>query len=508
MKINDHSLIERSDARRASDPESTVVATPSATAERGDVQKPVTVTWLVDGEKQTAKFTQAITIGRDDSCDVSVSDKSVSRQHVQIWSEAGQWYMADLESGNGTFLDRVLVQKAVLPRKSTLQLGSDGPKIKIKVPGATGGASVAEIAEHYFGDPADGEVGHRTMLVRRAFRKAEKTQKNRYRSVIAGAVGLLTLSVGIGIYQFLMLQNNRELAMEMFYNMKTLQVQLAQLEHLVRESGDAEIITEVNARQQQIGAMEARYDGFLDEIGILGPTLSDEDRIILRIARMFGECELEMPEGFVQEVKNYIKKWKTTPRLKKALQRMHQHELAPIISSAMLENHLPPQFLYLALHESDFDVQAIGPETRFGIAKGIWQFIPSTARRYGLRTGPLVELPRHDPIDDRFDTQRATEAAARYLRDIYNKEAQASGLLVIASYNWGPTNILKRIRKMPDNPRDRNFWQLLKQHEIPKETHDYVFYIFSAIVIGEDPALFGFEFENPLETIDTGQIEI
>jgi membrane-bound lytic murein transglycosylase D len=502
MKANDHRLMKRSD------PESTVVATPPETAGRGGVQKPVTVAWLVDGEKQTAKFTQAITIGRDDSCDVCVKDESVSRQHVQIWCEAGRWHIADLNSGNGTFLDRVLVQEAVLPRKSTLRLGSDGPRIRIKVPGASGGASVAEIAEHYFGDSGDGEVGHRTMLVRRAYRKVEKTQKRRYRNMIAGAVGLLSISIGIGIYQFLMLQKTRELAMDMFYNMKTIQVQVAQLEELIRESGDTKLATQVNARQQEIGAMEVRYDSFLDEIGILGPNLSDEDRIILRVARMFGECELDMPEGFMQEVKNYIEKWKTTPRLKQALQRMQQHELAPIITAAMLENHLPPQFLYLALHESDFNVEAIGPKTRFGIAKGIWQFIPSTARRYGLRTGPLVELPRHDPTDDRFDTQRATEAAARYLRDIYNKDAQASGLLVIASYNWGPTNIRKRIRDMPDNPRDRNFWRLLKQHKIPQETHDYVFYIFSAIVIGEDPALFGFEFENPLKTINSSEIEV
>lgn len=507
MKEIDHSLIERPTEHPAPDAEHTVVVDPPETPRGGGAQKPVMVTWLVDGEKQTAKFTQAITIGRDATCDVCVSDESVSRQHVQIWCEAGQWHIADLQSGNGTFLDRVLVQKAVLPRKSTLRLGKDGPKIWIKVPGAPGGASVAEIAEHYFGDPADGEVGHRTMLVRRAYRKVEKTQKRRYRSIIAGAVGLLSISIGIGIYQFLMLQKTRELAMDIFYNMKTVQVQVAQLEDLIGESSDTEIITQVEARRREIGAMEAQYDQFLDELGVLGPGLSEEDRIIMRVARMFGECELDIPEGFVQEVKNYIAKWKTTGRLRRSLERMHQHNLAPTIAAAMLDKHLPPQFLYLALHESGFNAHAIGPETRFGIAKGIWQFIPSTALRYGLRTGPLVELPRHDPRDDRFDANRATDAASRYLRDIYNKEAQASGLLVIASYNWGPANIRKRIREMPDNPRDRNFWQLLKQHEIPSETYDYVFYIFSAIVIGEDPALFGFEFKNPLQTIDTEQIE-
>ncbi len=132
----------------------------------------------------------------------------------------------------------------------------------------------------------------------------------------------------------------------------------------------------------------------------------------------------------------------------------------------------------------------------------MWQFIPATARRYGLRTGPLVELPRHDPKDERFEPDLATGAAARYLHDIYYMDAQASGLLVMASYNWGPRNIRTRIRSMPENPRDRNFWALLKQHDIPKETYDYVFYIFSAIVIGENPSLFGFDFDNPLEIID------
>ena len=508
MKDNDHSLMERPAARSEPDAESTIVVDRPETARGGDVQKPVTVTWLVDGEKQTAKFTQAITIGRDACCDVRLSDESVSREHVQIWCEAGQWHIADLESGNGTFLDRVLIHKAILPRKSTLRLGNAGPKLWVKVPGAPRGASVAEITEHYFGDPADGEVGHQTMLVRRAYRKVEKKQKRRYRNIIAGAVGLLSISIGIGIYQFLMLQKTRQLAMDIFYNMKTMQVQVARLDDLVRDSGDTARLAEVDSRRAGISAMEAQYDQFLDQLGILGPDLSDEDRIILRVARMFGECELNMPEGFVQEVNNYIAKWKTTGRLRQSLQRMHQHDLAPIITSAMLDNHLPPQFLYLALHESGFDTRAVGPRTRFGFAKGIWQFIPSTAMRYGLRTGPLVELPRHDPRDDRFDANRATAAAARYLRDIYNKEAQASGLLVIASYNWGPTNIRKRIRAMPDNPRDRNFWQLLKQHKIPKETYDYVFYIFSAIVIGEDPALFGFDFENPLEDIDGDQIEI
>jgi membrane-bound lytic murein transglycosylase D len=57
------------------------------------------------------------------------------------------------------------------------------------------------------------------------------------------------------------------------------------------------------------------------------------------------------------------------------------------------------------------------------------------------------------------------------------------------------------IRSLPENPRERNFWKLLEKYrdKIPGETYNYVFYIFSAAVIGENPRLFGFNFDNPLK---------
>ncbi len=57
----------------------------------------------------------------------------------------------------------------------------------------------------------------------------------------------------------------------------------------------------------------------------------------------------------------------------------------------LLRQHMAPQFYYLALQESDFRDEIVGPETRYGFAKGIWQFIPQTAIKYGLSIGPLVE---------------------------------------------------------------------------------------------------------------------
>ena len=76
--------------------------------------------------------------------------------------------------------------------------------------------------------------------------------------------------------------------------------------------------------------------------------------------------------------------------------------------------------------------------------------------------------------------------------------------MVIASYNWGERRVIELIRKMPETPRERNFWRLLTDHkkEIPRETYDYVFRIISAAVIGENPSLFGFNFDNPLAYIE------
>ncbi len=465
------------------------------------VAGPVHVVWRQDDEEQRKTFTNTFTIGRDPGCDISVSDSGVSRRHVRISRTGGHWRVKDLNSGNGSFLDSVRIREAVLPLASTLQVG-DEFKLWLNVPEAPSNITDEEIAERYFGDSADHELGNRTLRVRAAYRQLDKKQKLRYRAIISTVLVVLIATIGLGAYQHLMLQKTRELATDMFYSMKSIEVQVARIEDLVRDSDNAELIDEAKARREEVNALEAQYDQFLEELDVLGPDLSEKDRVILRVARMFGECELTMPPDFTDVVDSYIQKWQATNQLRQSVQRMQRQNLTELVSQAMLENHLPPQFLYVALKESGFDNQAIGPKTRFGIAKGMWQFIPSTARRYGLRTGPLVELPIHDPNDDRFKAELATHAAARYLRDIYSKEAQASGLLTIASYNWGPNNVRRRIREMPNNPRERNFWKLLEEYEIPSETYDYVLYIFSAIVIGEDPALFGFDFENPLQDVE------
>jgi hypothetical protein len=70
----------------------------------------------------------------------------------------------------------------------------------------------------------------------------------------------------------------------------------------------------------------------------------------------------------------------------------------------------------------------------------------------------------------------------------------------MASYNWGEQRVIRMLKTMPANPRERNFWKVLEQHrdQVPPETYNYVMRIVSAAVIGENPKLFGFAFDSPL----------
>jgi membrane-bound lytic murein transglycosylase D len=360
---------------------------------------------------------------------------------------------------------------------------------------------VASYAERYFGGATDDEgVGGRTLMIRKAFHSVQKKQKRLYRGVIAVAALAALGAGGFAYYGHQQMARQKLVAQELFYAMKSLDVDIANVERLVAASGNAQGQDQVKRYLERRRQMESNYDRFLSGLKLYDYTLTAQEQLILRVTRLFGECDMAAPPEYLAEVGSYIRKWQGSGRYAKAVLLAQQMGYARTIAEEFQKQNLPPQFFYLAMQESDFNEFASGPPTRMGIAKGMWQFIPETAGRYGLKTGPLVALQRPDPGDDRHKWEKATAAAARYVKDIYSTDAQASGLLVMASYNWGEHRIINMLRTMPANPRERNFWKVLEQHrdQVPKETYDYVLSIVSAAVIGENPKLFGFGFDSPL----------
>ena len=322
--------------------------------------------------------------------------------------------------------------------------------------------------------------------------------------VVGGLVFLLLGVGGFAWYRDQQVRKQTAMAQELFYSMKSMDVDIANVERLVAETGGAQGAEQIRKFRERRTAMEGQYDKFLSGLKIYDQKLSEEDRLILRMARVFGECELAAPPEFITEVKSYIAKWQSSSRYKTAVDRAITNGYNVRIAKEFLDRGLPPQFFYLAMQESNFEPLISGPMTYMGHAKGMWQFIPETGQKYGLKTGPLFEFPRPDPGDDRHNWEKATVAASKYIKDIYSTDAQASGLLVMASYNWGEHRIIKLLQTMPANPKERNFWQVLAKYKDkwPQETYDYVYYIFSAAVIGENPRLFGFPFDNPLAHLE------
>ena len=262
--------------------------------------------------------------------------------------------------------------------------------------------------------------------------------------------------------------------------------------------------------REKLAAMKGKYRQYVKEANSLRlrfPTAKEyEEELITKVASELGESELELPDDFVEEVRKYIQYWQGSSRMQKAMDTIEKNNYLPIVIEALKKQGLPLYFMYLPLQESNYDAQAIGPETRFGVAKGAWQLLATTAQDYGVSAGPLANVTVYDEQDARFDFKQATQAGTRYLKRIYSTEAQASGLLVMASYNYGDNRVKRMIKQMPDNPRDKNFWKFIQQYELPKETHDYVFYIFAAAVIGEDPQHFGFKFNPPLFNAEAGSM--
>ncbi len=142
---------------------------------------------------------------------------------------------------------------------------------------------------------------------------------------------------------------------------------------------------------------------------------------------------------------------------------------------------LPEDLVYLALIESGYSPTAVSRAR----AVGMWQFMASTARRYGLAVDAWV--------DERRDPFKATDAAARYLSDLY--DLFGSWYLAAAAYNGGEGRVSRGIRRLPgaDSISDATFFDLSRRRYLRRETRDYVPKLIAAARLAKEPLRFGFD---------------
>jgi hypothetical protein len=320
------------------------------------------------------------------------------------------------------------------------------------------------------------------------------------------------------LYQRHLINELEAEAAAFFHDTKSMEVDLVALRQEMEESESPELAERISEKESEILARAERWEGYVKERGLYRRLRTREDTLIFETARVFGESEFEISNSFIEavlsEIHGYWLGAYGRDRFLAAIQRAERNGYSERIVTVLRMRGVPPEFFYLALQESEFQVNAVGPETRWGRAKGMWQFIPATAERYGLAPGPRAHTDEQDPNDQRLDFELATDAAARYLRDLHGILTQASGLLVMAAYNWGEHRVAPRLENLPEprdvfreqfaevpqTPASRNYWSFLSEYEdrMPEQTKEYVLRIFSAAVIGRDPKHFGLEVENPL----------
>ncbi|MDR0763526.1 MAG: transglycosylase SLT domain-containing protein, partial [Bacteroidales bacterium] len=164
---------------------------------------------------------------------------------------------------------------------------------------------------------------------------------------------------------------------------------------------------------------------------------------------------MAVPLVYNSKVKNYIKAYTNNKRKQVNVMLSLGQYYFPLFEEVFALYGIPSELKYLAIIESALNPRAT---SRVG-ASGLWQFMYQTGQMYNLKVNPFV--------DERFDPVKATEAAAKYLRDLYNSFGDWT--LVIAAYNCGPGNVNKAIRKAKGKT---DFWKIYQF--LPSETRNYV----------------------------------
>jgi membrane-bound lytic murein transglycosylase D len=145
-----------------------------------------------------------------------------------------------------------------------------------------------------------------------------------------------------------------------------------------------------------------------------------------------------------------------------------------MINDVFSEKGIPAELAYLPFIESGFSPLSVSPQ---GTTVGLWQFVTSTARRYGLRIDPYV--------DERKDPVKSTEAAAQYLSDLYS--IFGAWDLTVAAFNAGEG----RMRGVRDIYRSKSTPTITKQY-IPK--------LLAVFALASDPEQYGFELNETVES--------
>ena len=215
---------------------------------------------------------------------------------------------------------------------------------------------------------------------------------------------------------------------------------------------------------------------YLPERGLC--RIPPEDLIPEMLVQLNKEQADRAPHSLVlvrnQQVDHYLALYqgKAREHFKASLEKSAAY--LPYITAVFEREHIPTELAYLALLESNFNVNAYSKNH----ASGMWQFVRGTAQHCGLRIDRWV--------DERLDFEKSTRAAACYLKQLY--AAFGSWHLAVAAYNAGELPIRKAVCKN----NSTEFWDITKRSNLKCETINFVPQLIAIVTIAKNPAAYGF----------------
>ena len=160
---------------------------------------------------------------------------------------------------------------------------------------------------------------------------------------------------GYAYYGHRQMRQQQALAEELFYTMKSLDVDIANVERLVEMSGNPKNQDQVRGYLERRRELENSYDKFLSGLKLYGGDLTEEERLILRVHPNVWRVRAGRTARVPAEVGRYIKRWQATQRYLRAVKLAQEKGYIRKIAEEFFAHNLPPQFFYLAMQESDFD---------------------------------------------------------------------------------------------------------------------------------------------------------